>query len=184
MAYVFEPTVSVESTVCAGVTFILHRMTEDRKLELMDVLRGPTKKNQELLAQAATISAMKSDNSSKEDLILINSQLQDVYNEQLTLEKREGDPAYIRWGLAGIEGLVLAGKKEGSLANLMSWPSELVDEAKGLILKGTQLTVEESKNSKPATITTDPRQPALETTTAKAVSNEEPTLEKIANIPS
>lgn len=182
--YVFEPTYREESVACPGVTFVLNRMTEDRKIDLLKKLAVPSKKLREIMQESARIASTVKEGSSQEDKDLVQIQQMALSDSVTLIDKEETNPTYIRWGLAGVEGLRLAGGMEGNLSNLNSWPSELTAEARQFVENSVTLTEQERKNLRLATTSGEVKQPVPELTTVQPASATDVSAEKTASIPS
>lgn len=182
--YVFEPTYREESVARPGVTFILNRMTEDRKIDLLKKLAASSKKLREIIQESARIASTVKEGSSQEDKDLVQIQQMALRDDITLIDLEETNPAYIRWGLAGVEGLRLAGGTEGNLSNLNSWPSELTAEARQFVEDSVKLTEQERKNLRRAITSGEVKQPTPELSIVQPVSATEDSAEKTASIPS
>ena len=139
MPFEFSTTRRVESKTCPGVTIILRKMTEGRRLEIRQKLSETNSMMKDIIRQQTEIFAKPQ--PEQDELKLL--QLQDEY-DALVLEKV--NPETIKWGVKQIEGLQADGKALG-VDEWQEWPSILTKEVVDLVNSESALDGGEGKNS-------------------------------------
>lgn len=119
----YESQLTLESTTRPGVRLTIRRMSFERRLELARSIRD--------LANRVDYLAAGCDSREKMTAAVL---------------AREVDGIYLRWGLAGIEGLEVDGSPASPEIMLRDGPEDLVNEALCAIRAQCGLTEEERKN--------------------------------------
>lgn len=138
MSFKYEATRRKESVECPGVTYVLRRMTEGRRMELRKQL-GPTQaKIREVLREQGRILELPTKDQDLDRLL----ELQDEYDEAMLTVV---NPATIKWGVKQVEGLEVDGKTLG-IDEWEEWPSHLFNEILGAVQDESALNGAEIKN--------------------------------------
>jgi hypothetical protein len=137
--YKHQTTRCVESELFPGVSVILKKMTEGRRMELRAVMGVPQKKIRDMRREQAIIEAQKEE-------IRDYPRWLDLQDEHEQLMTDAINPAWITWGVKQIEGLEVDGKSLG-VDDWKDWPSALFDEVLGFVQEEAQLNGSERKNS-------------------------------------
>lgn len=119
----YESVIWIDSKVAPGVRFSIQRVSFGRRLELSRRIREISRKAEFL--QASTELHEK---------IEANILAQEI------------DAMYLKWGLAGIDGLTIDGEPPGAELLLEKGPEELAREMVGAIKAQCGLTEAERKN--------------------------------------
>lgn len=140
MPYIFKTTTTLPSKNFPGVMLVVRKMTEERRIELQEAVREPTRKIRDMLVKADTLE--------RENEAVNRAEILSLRDEMNTVVTRDLNVAKIRWGVAAIQNLCLG--DEGTIAtldNVLKWPSKLIEECLDIVEKGTGMTEEEVKNS-------------------------------------
>jgi hypothetical protein len=119
----YESQFTLDSTVLPGVRLRIRRMSFERRLELARSIRD----------LANRIEFLEAGSNPREKMTA-------------AVLAREVDGIYLRWGLAGIDGLEVDGARASPEAVLKDGPEELVNEALCAIRAQCGLTEDERKN--------------------------------------
>jgi len=119
----FESVETLVSGRCPGVKYQIRRVTFRRRMELVGEIRK--------LAERLEFLAAGKDLKDQIDAALVAGEV---------------DEAYLRWGLASIEGLEVDGKAASTEILLADGPEELVQEIVAAIKSRLSLSEEERKN--------------------------------------
>ncbi len=139
MAHKYDTTNRKESEILPGVSFLLRRMTEGRRIELRKKL-GPTNaKIRELLREQGKLLEAPEDAQDHNRIL----ELQDEF-DGLMLEVV--NPTTLLWGVKQIEGLEVDGKVL-TLEDWLEWPSALFREILNAVNAEAELNGNEIKNS-------------------------------------
>ncbi len=148
MAHKYDTTNRKESEILLGVSFLIRRMTEGRRIELRKKL-GPTNaKIRELLREQGKLLEAPDDAQDHNRIL----ELQDEF-DGLMLETV--NPTTLLWGVKQIEGLEVDGKIL-TLEDWQEWPSALFKEILNSVNAEAELNGGEVKNSSSATISGKP----------------------------
>ena len=118
-----ESTRTIESSVCAGVTFTISRMTLGRRLEMLRHVRDKVKKLE--FHQAG-------------------DSLEDTLNGGLLT--CEIEKIYLEWGLRGLDGLTIDGEPASKELLIEGGPERLTKEIIEAVKSEIFLTESERKN--------------------------------------
>lgn len=120
---VYESTVTFEATSLPGVRFTVVRMSFGRRTELFRKIR-------EIAVRAPFLEA-SSDFGERIEASLLSQEIENLY---------------LRWGLVGVEGLLIDGQAPGTEVLLNRGPESLCSEIVTAIKKQCGLQEEERKN--------------------------------------
>ncbi len=148
MAYKHDTTRRRESESCPGVSFLLRKMTEGRRLEYRAKLREPNAKLRDILREQGKLLEVPADARDHDKIM----DLQDQY-EGLQIEIL--NPETLKWGVKQIEGLEVDGKTL-TLEDWKEWPSHLFAEILEAVNQESQLNGGEIKNSPSPTTSGEP----------------------------
>lgn len=160
--YKHETTRRFESQTCPGVSIILRKMTEGRRLELRAKLSEANRKSMDILREQEELTKVSEDKRNNLRLL----ELQDAF-DGLNLETI--NPTWIAWGVKHIEGLDVDGKTLG-IEDWKDWPSALFDEVVQAVKEESSLNGIERKNSPSPTTSGEPGQPPATPSTVSSAS--------------
>jgi hypothetical protein len=143
MSYRFSKSVEVESELCPGVVFTLRKITEARRSEYRISIAKLMDGLSDLSAQLKNLDSDKDEKELRRIKVEIDEYI-----------LRHIDPAKIKWAVKKIVGLEIEtdeGFIEGTLDNILLWPSELRAEVIFLIDEGSVMLESEAKNYGPRT---------------------------------
>ena len=120
----YASQVEVESRAFPGVRLTVRRMSFGRRLEL-------TRQVQELAKKLAFLAAGEKDAASEAEQALLGAEV---------------DRAYLRWGLAGVEGIDIDGMAATAESLIAAGPEALVREALEAVRREAGLSADERKN--------------------------------------
>lgn len=133
----YASAIDVESQVAPGVRLRVRRMSFGRRMEL-------TRRLHELLAKLEFLRAGEGSSAEAAESALVGGEI---------------DREYLRWGLAGVEGLEIDGRPASAEDLIESGPEELVDEALRIVREQAGLTEAERKNSESHSISSTGAEP-------------------------
>ncbi len=139
MAHKYDTTNRKESEILPGVSFLLRRMTEGRRIELRKKLSPTNAKIRELLREQGKLLEAPDDAQDHNRIL----ELQDEF-DGLMLETV--NPTTLLWGVKQIEGLEVDGKTL-TLEDWQEWPSALFREVLNSVNAEAELNGGEVKNS-------------------------------------
>ena len=119
----YESVASIESKSVPGVTFVIHRMSFAKRMELSRRIREITP---------------------KAEFFAAGDQLQEKIEANIL--SQEIDAMYVLWGLVGIDGLTIDGEVATVPHLLEKGPEELVQEIVRAIKQECGLSEAERKN--------------------------------------
>lgn len=159
MSHSYSSSRRRESELFPGVTFVLRRMSEGRRLELRKKL-GPTNaKIREILREQGKLLELPADKQDADAIML----LQDSYDG---IQIETMNPETVLWGCKAIEGLEVDGKTL-TLDDWPEWPSALFNEVLQAINDESQLNgADEIKNLPLASTSGKPEVQKAESMTA------------------
>jgi len=163
--YKHQTTRCVESELFPGVSVILKKMTEGRRMELRTAMGVPQKKIRDMRREQAIIEAQKEE-------IRDYSRWLDLQEEHEQLLTAVINPAWITWGVKQIEGLEVDGKSLG-VDDWKDWPSALFDEVLGFVQEEAQLNGSERKNSELPSTLKELEAPIQSLSTVESVKSED-----------
>lgn len=144
MPHKHDTTRRFESEIFPGITVVLRKMTEGRRLELRKLISEPNRRIREILREQAAIE--KVDEESRDMARWL--ELQDEF-DGIMIEKI--NPAWITWGVKQIEGLSVDDRPLG-VEDWKDWPSALFDEVLTAVKSEAELNGAERKNFESPTI--------------------------------
>lgn len=159
----YNATREYQSFVFPGVKLHLRKMTEGRRLELRKILSGPNQKIHDLLRQQTEIEKVDEPQRDTLKLFMLQDEIDGLLMEIV-------NPAWLTWGVKGIEGLVVDGKSL-SVVDWADWPSALYTEAIAAVKAEAELNGEERKNSELLTISGEPGDGKQNPSTVASVSD-------------
>lgn len=133
----YESQVETPSRAAPGVRFRVRRMSFGRRLEL-------TRRLQEQAKRLAFLSAAESGEGVEAERALLGAEI---------------DREYLRWGLAGLDGLAIDGEAATVESLIEAGPEELVREALEAVKREAGLSEKERKNSESHSISSSEAQP-------------------------
>lgn len=142
----YRSQIEVGSPSAPGVRFLVRRMSFGRRLEL-------TRQVQELAKRLAFVAAGEEGLSSDAERAMLGGEI---------------DREYLRWGLAGLEGLEIDGEPATVESFLEAGPEELVREALAEVKRQAGLSEAERKNSESRSTSSSGIQPGGAATNAGA----------------
>ena len=144
MAHTHQTTRAFDSVVLPGVTVILKKMTEGRRIELRKLIGPFNKKIRDLLRGQAEIEQQPDETRDMAKYL----DLQDEYDGVMVCEI---NPAWIIWGVKQIEGLEVDGTSLG-VKEWENWPSAFFDEVLNAVKGEAELNGVGRKNSSSPTM--------------------------------
>ncbi len=142
----YASTVTVESRAAPGVRLTVRRMSFGRRLEL-------TRQVKQLLQQLDFLAAKEGSVADQTEAALVASEI---------------DRAYVRWGLAAVEGIEIDGKPASPETLLDAGPEDLVTEILEHVRREAGLSEEERKNCESHSIFGEGARPVGNATNAAA----------------
>lgn len=119
----YESTVEIRSSAVPGVTFVIHRISFGRRMEL-------SRKVRELSQRAEFLEA--------------GAQIQEKLEAGILAQ--EIDAMYLRWGLVSVHGMTIDGEPADGERVLEKGPEELVSEIVRAVKSQCGLSEAEIKN--------------------------------------
>ena len=178
MAHHYDTSARFESELFPGVSVILRKMSEGRRIELRKLIGEPNSRIRNILREQATLEREPEETRDIGKWM----DLQDSFDEiMLTVI----NPAWVRWGVKQVEGLEVDGRSLG-VEDMLDWPSALFNEVLEAVKAEAELQGNERKNSKLASISGSPAQsiPTLSTAPSaeKEVGGETVTVPSISQV--
>ena len=143
MGYKHDTTRRIDSEIFPGVSVVLRKMTEGRRLELRKLISEPNRRIREILREQANIEKEPEESRDMSRWL----ELQDSF-DQLMIEAI--NPSWIFWGVKQIEGLEVDGRSLG-VDDWKEWPSALFDEVLTAVKGEAELNGMQRKNLESAT---------------------------------
>ena len=119
----YESTISIQSNAAPGVTFVIHRISFGRRMELSRRVR-------EL--------------SQKAEFLEAGVQIQERIEAGILAQ--EIDALYVRWGLVSVHGMTIDGEPANCESLIEKGPEELVSEVVRAVKLQCGLSEAERKN--------------------------------------
>jgi hypothetical protein len=119
----YDSVVSIDSQAVPGVTFVIHRISFGRRMELSRRVRELSRKAEFLEAGTALHEKIEAN-----------------------ILSQEIDALYLQWGLVKIDGLIIDGEAAGVEQLLEKGPEDLAREVVGTIKAQFGLSEAERKN--------------------------------------
>lgn len=138
MGYKHDTTRRIDSVTCLGVSAVLRKMTEGRRLELRKLISEPNRRIREIIREQANIEKMSEEERDMPKWL----ELQDEFEEIMV---GTVNPAWIEWGVKQIEGLEVDGRSLG-VSDWKDWPSALFNELVSEVKEEAELNGAERKN--------------------------------------
>ncbi len=139
MAYKHETTRRVESELFEGVSFVLKKMTEGRRIQLRTLLNKHNIRIREILREQAAIEATSEETRDVPKWLELQEEFDSIMLEHI-------NPTWIEWGVKMIDGLESDGNPL-TTAEWRDWPSALVAEVVAAVKAESELNGAERKNS-------------------------------------
>lgn len=158
-----ETTRRIHSEAFPGVTFLLRKMTEGRRMELRRIISEPNLRVREILREQDAIYKTEENNQDTLKWMTLQDEL-----DGLMLEKI--NPAWVLWGVKQIEGLEVDGRPL-SVEDWSDWPSALFDEVLSAVKAEAELNGAERKNFSSPTTSGDLERLSQEATTVETVGS-------------
>ena len=138
MPHNHDTTRRVPSETFPGVSVVLRKMTEGRRIELRKLVAEPNRRVREILREQGTIEVESEEKRDMPKWL----ELQDEF-DGIMLEKV--NPAWITWGVKQVEGLQVDGRSLG-VDDWGEWPSALFNEVLAAVKDEAELNGVERKN--------------------------------------
>lgn len=164
MSHKHDTTRRVESETFPGVSIILKKMTEGRRLELRKAIGEPNRRIREILREQAAIEQQPEETRDMAKWL----ESQDSFDEIMLTTV---NPAWVLWGVKQVEGLEVDGRSIG-IEDWADWPSALFDEVLTLVKSEAELNGSERKNLQSATISGAPEALKVSPSTVQSAGSE------------
>lgn len=145
-----ETTVKFESKEFPGVTAIIFRMTEGRRLKLRATIATEQRRLREIMREQSLLEKTGGSEGETTD-ISAWLQLQEEFDE---LVLTRVNPEWVTWGVKRIEGLEVDGRVLG-VEDWKDWPSALFQEVIEAVKAESELGGAAKKNSSSDIISTE-----------------------------
>lgn len=143
MPHKHDTTRRVGSEIFSGVSVVLKKMTEGRRLELRKLISEPNRRIREILREQANIEKEPEESRDMSKWLELQDEFDGIMIESI-------NPAWITWGVKQIEGLEVDGRSLG-VDDWKEWPSALFDEVLTAVKGEAELNGAERKNSESPT---------------------------------
>lgn len=143
MPHKHDTTRRVGSEIFSGVSVVLKKMTEGRRLELRKLISEPNRRLREILREQANIEKEPEETRDMSKWLELQDESDGIIIESI-------NPAWITWGVKQIEGLEVDGRSLG-VDDWKEWPSALFDEVLTAVKGEAELNGAERKNFESAT---------------------------------
>jgi hypothetical protein len=137
--YKHDTTRRVGSEIFSGVSVVLKKMTEGRRLELRKLIAEPNRRIREILREQANIEKEPEESRDMGLWLSLQDEFDGIMIESI-------NPAWITWGVKQIEGLEVDGRSLG-VDDWKEWPSALFDEVLTAVKGEAELNGSDRKNS-------------------------------------
>lgn len=164
MSHKHDTTRRVESETFPGVSIILKKMTEGRRLELRKAIGEPNRRIREILREQTAIEQQPEETRDMAKWL----ESQDSYDEIMLIAV---NPAWVLWGVKQVEGLEVDGRSIG-IEDWADWPSALFDEVLTLVKSEAELNGSERKNLESLTTSGAPADSKVSPSTAQSAGRE------------
>lgn len=145
MSFTFDSHVKVTSEKCAGVTLVINKRTEGRRIQLRLDMAPIQEKMESVLER---LRSLPEPPESGDDTRTAEQKKQyaAVVAEYFRVQEDEIQPAWVKWGLVRVEGLTVDGREVTSPDEFIELaPPELYAEAVEAIKASLGLTAEQKK---------------------------------------
>jgi hypothetical protein len=174
MGFNYESRTRVQSTACPGVTIVLNKITEGRRMELRKALFASSRRVRKLLADMEPIRdrirTLVADKQAElithEDLTQISS----IREEMDEINDLDVYPQWIKMGVYSVEGLEIDGVP-AKAEDIPNGPPELYQEVLTEIQKVMGLSEEEIKNLRSLFISNKSADGATNATTVESAES-------------
>ena len=163
--YKHDTTRRISSEIFSGVSVILRKMTEGRRLELRKLLGEPNRRIREILREQAAIEKIPEETRDMSKWLELQDEFDGIMIERV-------NPSWITWGVKQIEGLEVDGRSLG-VDDWKEWPSALFDEVLKAVKDEAELNGSERKNLELPTIFGAPEGSTLGDLTANSAKSED-----------
>ena len=143
MPHKHDTTRRVSSEIFSGVSVVLKKMTEGRRLELRKLISEPNRRIREILREQANIEKEPEESRDMSKWLELQDEFDGIMIESI-------NPAWITWGVKQIEGLEVDGRSLG-VDDWREWPSALFDEVLTAVKGEAELNGALRKNFESAT---------------------------------
>jgi hypothetical protein len=141
--YKHDTTRRVGSEIFSGVSVVLKKMTEGRRLELRKLIAEPNRRIREILREQANIEKEPEESRDMGLWLSLQDEFDGIMIESI-------NPSWIIWGVKQIEGLEVDGRSLG-VDDWREWPSALFDEVLTAVKGEAELNGALRKNFESAT---------------------------------
>lgn len=162
--YEYTSTRRVNSVEFPGVSFVLRKMTEERRISLRQKQAEGLDKIAKIAREMAAIQREPEEVRDRQKLAELSDQWDFIQREEIS-------PITLKWGLASMEGLSVDGRP-ATIDNYREWPSALFDEVLNMIAIEIGLNGAEEKNSESPTTSGAPVGGTPTSTSAPSVNDE------------
>ena len=138
MGYKHDTTRRIDSVTCLGVSAVLRKMTEGRRLELRKLISEPNCRIREIIREQAGIEKVPEEERDMSKWLELQDEFEGIMVGTV-------NPAWIKWGVKQIEGLEVDGRSLG-VDDWMDWPSALFNELVSEVKEEAELNGAERKN--------------------------------------
>jgi hypothetical protein len=136
--YKYVTTRSTPLTQFEGVSVILYKMTEKRRLSLRGLLADSNHKIKAILREQEGLEKEPEETRDMSRWVDLQEEFDEIMLSQV-------NPAWITWGVKQIEGLEVDGRTLG-VSDWSDWPSALFTEVLQLVKSEAELNGSERKN--------------------------------------
>jgi hypothetical protein len=161
--YKHDTTRRVESEVFPGVSIILKKMTEGRRLELRAMLKEPNARVREIIREQSALEKVAVEDRDNPKWLELQEEFEEIMASKV-------NPTYVLWGVKAVEGLEAEGRAL-TVTDWKDWPSALFNEVLDLVKSESELNGVERKNSELRTISGEPAQLPPSPSTVKPVES-------------
>ena len=144
----YDTTRRFESIALPGVSVVLKKMTEGRRLELRKLISEPNKRIRDIMREQVKLEKIPEVERDIPQYLDLMDEFDGIMIEKI-------DPAWITWGVKQVEGLVVDGRTLG-VEDWPEWPSSLFREVVDEVKSEAELNGAERKNSELRTISGEP----------------------------
>ena len=138
MPHNYDTTRRVSSETFPGVSVVLKKMTEGRRIELRKLVAEPNRRVREILREQGTIEVESEEKRDMPKWLELQDEFEGIMVGTV-------NPAWIKWGVKQIEGLEVDGRSLG-VDDWMDWPSALFNELVSEVKEEAELNGAERKN--------------------------------------
>lgn len=139
---------SRELATAPGASVVLHKLTEGRRMKLRALIGEYLAK---IRAVGAEIDVLLAAPEDQRDFLAVMTK----QDEMDRIQHDSIDPAWIKWGVAAVRGLVVEDVEMG-VDQLFDWPSDVYAEVLELVRESASMSENARKNSSSPTTSSEP----------------------------